>query len=153
MIDVNVVDMNTLMFYDQLKIVRNTNILVGVHGAGLMHIIFAAEEAILVEIHPSYRQDRHFRHASRMTGKIYMPVRSTKRETCFGTSDNVFAPLLELKNTLDGAVRIARSFDDRLSECGLICPPEILKIDKKHSAATKFNVKESATFIDLSFPC
>lgn len=66
-----------------VQIVRSTNILVGVHGAGLMMIMFAAEEvriipscddihvlvkAILIEMHPSYRQDRHFRHAARMTG-------------------------------------------------------------------------------------
>ena len=63
--DVNIVDMNTLSFTGQLRLVRATNILVGVHGAGLMHIMFAAEEAILIEIHPSYRQDRHFRHAAR----------------------------------------------------------------------------------------
>jgi capsular polysaccharide biosynthesis protein len=49
-------------------LVRNTNVLVGIHGAGLMLIMFAAEECVLVEIHPSYRQDRHFRHASRVTG-------------------------------------------------------------------------------------
>ena len=152
MIDVNVVDMNTISFYEQLKIVRNTNIIVGVHGAGLMHIMFSAEEAILIEIHPSYRQDRHFRHASRMTGKIYMPVRSTERETCFGTSDNVLAPILELKYALDGAVRIARSFDDGLAECGLVCPSKIIKIDKKHSASIEFNESESS-YIDLSFPC
>ena len=162
-----------MSFYDQLKLVRGSNIIIGVHGAGLMFIMFAAEEvrndrtwwtrqlgvkvevevksvdlrrrkgvtflplnvkdvastlifffflssrlsslihlllsqfcnflsirslvqihhchnngflhfnlqAILVELHPSYRQDRHFRHAARMTGKIYMPLRSQQR--CF----------------------------------------------------------------------
>lgn len=67
--------------------IRNSNILVGVHGAGLMMILFAADESILIEIHPSYRQDRHFRHATRMVGKIYLPIRSKSRETCLGTSD------------------------------------------------------------------
>lgn len=59
-----------MSFEEQLKLLRRTNILVGIHGAGLMYIMFAAEEAILIEIHPSYRQDRHFRHASRMTNKV-----------------------------------------------------------------------------------
>ena len=40
---------------------------------GLMFVMFAADEAVLVELHPSYRQDRHFRHAARMTGKIAYP--------------------------------------------------------------------------------
>ena len=58
MMNVNIVDLSDLTFAQQLKLVRESNILVGVHGAGLMHIMFAAEEAVLVEIHPSYRQDR-----------------------------------------------------------------------------------------------
>ena len=61
-----------------------------------------------MEIHPSYRQDRHFRHAARMTGKIYMPVRPSVRETCSGSSDSVTVPVDELTRTVDGAVRIAR---------------------------------------------
>jgi len=61
-----------------------------------------------VEIHPSYRQDRHFRHAARMTGKIYMPMRSLKRESCVGSSDTITVPLDEFERTMDGALRIAR---------------------------------------------
>ena len=37
-----------------------------------------------------------------------MPMRSTQRETCQGTSDNVFVPIDEFRRTLDGAVRLAR---------------------------------------------
>lgn len=96
-----------------------------------MYIMYAAEESILIEIHPSYRLDRHFRHASRMTGKIYMPIRSQVLETCVGSSDNVIVPIEEFRKTLDGAVRIARNFDDGLSECGLNCPSEILALDKR----------------------
>ncbi len=91
-----------------LQLIRNTNILIGVHGAGLMFIMFAAEEAILIEIHPSYRQDRHFRHAARMTGKIYMPMRTLARESCVGSSDSVTVPVEEFERVVDGAVRIAR---------------------------------------------
>ena len=165
--------------------------------------MFAADEAVLVELHPSYRQDRHFRHAARMTGKIgympfflynndnewlvvetpthhhlppfahtllntsfthspplaplfsrarstchsvplnphpphstqtththtltltltflhltgkiYMPLRATQRETCEGSSDNVVMPMEEFRKTIDGAIRIARNFDN--GEC------------------------------------
>ncbi|CAE7543467.1 Eogt [Symbiodinium microadriaticum] len=108
MANVQIVDTARMKFEDQLKLIRSTNVLVGIHGAGLMFIMFAAEEAVLVEIHPSYRQDRHFRHASRMTGKIYMPVRSVTRETCQGSSDNVMVPMEEFRRALDGAVRVAR---------------------------------------------
>lgn len=113
-----------------------------------MFIMFAADEvrtaadsllpskplrgqAILMEIHPSYRLDRHFRHAARMTGKIYMPLRSQTRESCVGSSDSIVVPIAEFRETLSGAVRIARSFDDGLSECGLTCPMGILALDKR----------------------
>lgn len=88
MIRLKVVDSAALSFEEQLRSARTSNVIIGVHGAGLMHILFAAEEAVLLEIHPSYRQDRHFRHAARMAGKIYLPMRSTQRETCVGTSEN-----------------------------------------------------------------
>lgn len=70
MMNYRVVDTATMSYYEQLKMIRSANVLVGVHGAGLMFIMFAADEAVLVEIHPTYRQDRHFRHASRVTGKV-----------------------------------------------------------------------------------
>ena len=47
------------------------------------------QEAVLIEIHPHYRLDRHFRLASRMAGKIYMPMRTTQRVSCQGTSDSI----------------------------------------------------------------
>ena len=31
-------------FEEQLRLIRGTNVLVGIHGAGLMFIMFAAEE-------------------------------------------------------------------------------------------------------------
>lgn len=109
MIDVQVVDTAAMKFSEQLKLIRSTNVLIGIHGAGLMLIMFAAEEAVLVEVYPSYRQDRHFRHAARMTGKVYMPLRASSRETCRGSSDSVTVPIDEFRAVVDGAVRIARS--------------------------------------------
>jgi capsular polysaccharide biosynthesis protein len=150
--DVNIVDMSKMSYFEQLKLVRNTNVLVGVHGAGLMFIMFAADEAVLVEIHPSYRQDRHFRHAARMTGKIYMPLRSLNRETCVGSSDNVKISIDEFRKTMDGALRIARSFDDGLSECGLICPSEILALDDRLNKYYKSGEKRSKP-VNTRFPC
>lgn len=108
MMKLNVIDMAKMSYADQLRMIRSSNVIVGIHGAGLMFIMFAAEEAVLVEIHPSYRQDRHFRHAARMTGKIYMPMRTTRRESCQGSSDNVFVEPEEFAKTMDGALRIAR---------------------------------------------
>ena len=37
-----------------------------------------------------------------------MPVRAMVRERCQGSSDNVVAPISDLKIALDGALRLAR---------------------------------------------
>lgn len=144
--------LNRLCYFFLLQLVRQTNVLIGLHGAGLMLIMFAAEEAVLVEVHPSYRQDRHFRHAARMTGKSYMALRARQRESCHGTSDNIIVPLDEFQATVDGAVRLARTFDGGLVECGLVCPPEILAMDPRLNPHYKPGEKRSAP-IDTSFPC
>ena len=102
MMKLSVVDQARMSYGEQLKLIRSANVLVGVHGAGLMFIMFAAEEAVLVEVHPSYRQDRHFRHAAKMTDKLYMPVRSLSRESCQGSSDNVMVPAGEFALAMDG---------------------------------------------------
>ena len=41
-----------------------------------------------------------------------MPLRATQRETCEGSSDNVVMPMDEFRRTIDGAIRIARNFDN-----------------------------------------
>lgn len=149
----SVVDTAKLPFSSQLELIRRTNILIGVHGAGLMLILFAADEAVLLEIHPSYRQDRHFRHASRMVGHTYIPIRSRTRETCQGSSDNVQVPIPEFRSALDAAVRVARQYDSGISECGLQCPGEILALDKALVPYySKVGMKQSAA-ANTRFPC
>lgn len=81
-----------------------------------------------------------------------MPVRATQRETCQGSSDNVFVPLDEFKSTLDGALRIARSFDDGLSECGLKCSPGLLALDPRLDRHYPPGQKKSQP-INTHFPC
>ena len=132
--DVRVVDLGKLPIKEQIATIRKTNVIIGVHGAGLMNILFAADEAVLLEMHPNYRLDRHFRHAARMSGKHYMPLRSSVAVTCEGSSDNVPIPKDEFRSALDGAVRLARSFDDGLSECGLVCPLDVLALDGNHDS-------------------
>ena len=154
MVTYKIADTAGMPYAEQLALVRKTNILVGVHGAGLMLILFAANEAVLVEVHPSYRQDRHFRHASRMIGKDYMPVRANERETCQGSSDNVKVPMDEFKKALDGAIRLARGYDNGISECGRLCPPGVLALDmtlnSMYGPSTRATKGQS---INTRFPC
>jgi capsular polysaccharide biosynthesis protein len=47
-----IVDTAKMKFEDQLKLIRGTNVLVGIHGAGLMFIMFAAEEVTFPSLLP-----------------------------------------------------------------------------------------------------
>mmetsp|Transcript_25783 Transcript_25783/g.57802 ORF Transcript_25783/g.57802 Transcript_25783/m.57802 type:complete len:219 (-) Transcript_25783:216-872(-) len=153
MIRVEAADLGGLPFRKQLELVRRSNILVGAHGAGLMHVLFMSEEGVLVEIHPSYRLDRHFRLASRMAGKIYLPMRSTDPVTCRGSSDAIPVNKEEFRRVMDAAVRLARSFDDGASECGLRCDPRILALDKGNDPWYKETATKKGVALNTKFPC
>uniref|UniRef100_A0A7S3JQK9 EGF domain-specific O-linked N-acetylglucosamine transferase n=1 Tax=Aureoumbra lagunensis TaxID=44058 RepID=A0A7S3JQK9_9STRA len=142
-----VIDFGSISFAQQLEKVRRTNILIGAHGAGLMHTIFLAEEAILLEIHPSYRLDRHFRLAARMAGKIYLPMRSMQPVSCSGTSDAIPIDSKQFESVLDAALRIARAFDDGIAECGLSCDLRLLALDPGAS------VPPGTKPLTTRFPC
>ena len=144
-----VLDLATLSFRDQLEKLRSTNVLIGAHGAGLMHVIFLADEAVLVEIHPSYRVDRHFRLAARMADKIYLPLRSSLPVTCSGSSDAIAVDTKEFHSVLDAAVRLARSFDNGVAECGLNCPNSLLALDPDGVTL----VPPGTTPLSTRFPC
>ena len=53
------VDFATLSFSDQIKVVHSSNILVGVHGAGLVHSLFLPPNSILIEIRLSGSGSNH----------------------------------------------------------------------------------------------
>ena len=114
-------------------------------------VIFLADEAVLVEIHPSYRLDRHFRLACRMAGRQYMPLRTTQAVSCSGSSDAIPVDVKEFRAALDGAVRLARSFDDGVSECGLRCDPRVLALDKGNDGHYGRDQKGKA--LSTTFPC
>ena len=88
-----------------------------------------------------------------MVGALYMPVRAQERETCDKTSDNVLVPIDEFRLALDGAVRLARSFDDGVSECGLVCPGPVLALDFRLDPHYKEAKMAKAEPVDTSFPC
>ena len=151
--DVRVADLATMSYREQIALVRSSSIIVGVHGAGLMNVIFAPQEAVLLEIHPHYRLDRHFRIASRFAGKHYMPMRTKAQVTCHGTSDDVFVEMDEFKLAYDGAVRLARNFDDGQAECGATCPAEVLAIDGNHDSEFKRLGVKKGKAASTRFPC
>lgn len=73
-ITINVVDLASISFPEQLSIVRSTDILVGVHGAGLTHGIFLPPRSALIEIMPFNLAHKGFRNMAKMLGNRYVAV-------------------------------------------------------------------------------
>ncbi|CAK7227208.1 hypothetical protein SCUCBS95973_006465 [Sporothrix curviconia] len=71
---VDAVDFGTLPFAEQLRVARATDVLVGVHGAGLTHTMFLREQtSAVVEIQPSDMAATFmgFRNLANMRGVAY----------------------------------------------------------------------------------
>lgn len=67
------VDFNLLTFEEQIQIDVTTDVMVGPHGAGLMHNIFMPDRAVLVELHiDGSGANNHFHNLARWQGRTYM---------------------------------------------------------------------------------
>jgi protein O-GlcNAc transferase len=66
------IDFSTLSFRDQLQLARETDVLVGVHGAGLTHAMFMRDwRGAVVEIQPMTNDYRGFKNLAFMKGSRY----------------------------------------------------------------------------------
>ncbi len=73
-VDVEAVDFGSLSFAEQLRVARQTDVLAGIHGAGLTHTMFLREGATaVVEILPADMVDNYmgFRNMANMRGVGY----------------------------------------------------------------------------------
>jgi protein O-GlcNAc transferase len=74
-ITVRFIDFAAIPFSEQLRVTRETDVLVGVHGAGLTHAIFMRESAgAVVEIQPQELEHTGFRMVSTMRDLSYFHV-------------------------------------------------------------------------------
>lgn len=67
-----IVDLANMTFLEQLKIVQNTDILVGVHEAVLTHTLFLPDWAALFELYD--RNDERYRDLARLRGVSYFTL-------------------------------------------------------------------------------
>ncbi|KAF6804492.1 DUF563 domain-containing protein [Colletotrichum sojae] len=66
------IDFAAISFPEQLQVAQETDILVGVHGAGLTHTMFLRENgAAVVEIQPSSMSHKGFKNVAKMMGLGY----------------------------------------------------------------------------------
>lgn len=81
-IHLNVVDFADLPFADQLSLARSTDLLVGVHGAGLTHAIFLPPGSVVVVVGILLMGLKHkgFRNVASMLGHAYFTVEGEEAE-------------------------------------------------------------------------
>lgn len=77
-VDVNIVDFGKMAFSAQLEIISQTDILVGVHGAGHTHGFFLPDQSSIVEILPQDLEHRGFRNLAALRGLRYFSDHATK---------------------------------------------------------------------------
>ena len=66
------VDFSTLSFEDQIAVDVTSDVLIGPHGAGLMHNIFMPDRATLIELHiDGSGANQHFHNLARWQGRTY----------------------------------------------------------------------------------
>lgn len=71
-VHLDVVDMAAKSFKEQLEIAHSTDVLIGVHGAGLTHLMFMREgKGAVVEIQPESLIYQGFRNLAAMRGQLY----------------------------------------------------------------------------------
>ncbi|TLD34241.1 hypothetical protein PspLS_01566 [Pyricularia sp. CBS 133598] len=70
--DLRMVDFEGMPFREQVRVARDSDVLVGMHGAGLTHAMFMEEgRGALVEIQPDRLCHWGFRNLAKMTGQKY----------------------------------------------------------------------------------
>lgn len=103
-IEVTAVDFATIPFEEQLRIIQRTDVLVGVHGAGLTHTMFLRDDVTaLVEIQPRDMQDAYmgFRNMANMKGVGYFRAHADPIEKDPAGGDQVGADAKELGRDTD----------------------------------------------------
>jgi protein O-GlcNAc transferase len=74
-LDLQVFDFQKLTFYQQLSVARNTDILLGMHGAALTSAIYLRNTAAVIEIgHPTRSGNQHFNNLARYMGLRYRKI-------------------------------------------------------------------------------
>jgi protein O-GlcNAc transferase len=86
-ISLEVVDFEKLTFPRQLGIVRRTDVLVGVHGAGLAHTLFLRPGSAIVEIQPEGFKHQGFRNLAQLMDVGYFRTHAELQEQSHNSDD------------------------------------------------------------------
>ncbi|XP_064616736.1 uncharacterized protein LOC135480746 [Liolophura sinensis] len=98
------IHLEAMSFGEQLQHIRNTDILIGIHGAGLSHALFLPQHAGLIEIFSSRKLavNRHFQALARWRGVRYEKYENRYTNNDAGNDDVTLEPfeIAELVNEM-----------------------------------------------------
>ena len=86
-VDIRLVDFAALPFSEQVKMARATDILVGVHGAGMTQGIFLPPGSTMVEILPPNLGHKGYRNLAKLLGHRYFSSHGIEHPTIVKTGD------------------------------------------------------------------
>lgn len=107
--EINLVNFASLSFAEQLRTIRKTDILAGVHGAGLTHGIFLQPSSTMVEIMPHDFNHKGFRNLAKSLGHRYFTTHAIEHAN-YTTSkgwqyDDVFIEQDRFNGLIDTAIK------------------------------------------------
>ncbi|KAL0476835.1 EGF domain-specific O-linked N-acetylglucosamine transferase Eogt [Acrasis kona] len=71
-INITAVDFGTISFKEQIEIIQQSDILIGMHGAGMTHLMWMPDESVVVELFPKEWHSSGFRNLAKWLGKRYL---------------------------------------------------------------------------------
>jgi len=111
-VNIQVVDYASLSFADQVQVSHSTDILVGVHGAGLTHGMFLPPNSAIVEILPPTLMHKGFENMARFLGHRHFSAHSIEHESANNTGDwqhdDVYLEKTDFLALIDNAVVSAK---------------------------------------------
>jgi protein O-GlcNAc transferase len=121
LVNVQSIDFAGISYRDQLKIIQESDILAGVHGAGLTHGIFLPPRSAMVEILPPGLNHKGFRNVASLRGHDYFSIHaSDPRLTHKGDwhSEDVYLDIERFMDVMNIAIKVMynkglRSYDVR----------------------------------------
>ena len=119
------VQLDLLSFTDQLRVIGQADVLIGMHGAGLSHVLFMPNHGALIELEPkNAKENTHFADMALWRGLLYRRWRN-------GNSS------FEVRSSRDVIVLYRAEFDNSLISNVLGAQP--IGVDWLHRLTTSLS--------------
>lgn len=108
LVKVQSIDFAAIPYKQQLEIIQTTDILVGVHGAGLTHGIFLPPGSSMVEILPPGLNHKGFRNVAFLRGHLYFSTHASnppRRKRSDWHSDDVYIEKERFMDVMNIAIK------------------------------------------------